>query len=102
MGDQWLLGTTQDGHITIDDDAAGHGWSIGLGGVSPHKVDLLSVLLHEIGHVIGQGDDTMGAWLAVGERVLPTAQADEMVWPLPASALGIIGTANAPIEAHFG
>ena len=102
MGDQWLLGITQDGHITIDDDAAGHGWSIGLGGVSPHKVDLLSVLLHEIGHVIGQGDDTMGAWLAVGERMLPTAQADEPVWPLPASALGIIGTANAPIEAHFG
>ena len=28
--------------VTIDDDAAGYGWSVRLGEVNPHKVDLLS------------------------------------------------------------
>jgi hypothetical protein len=43
------LGTT----ITIDADAAGWGWSLAPGVPSPGRMDLLSVLLHEVGHVLG-------------------------------------------------
>ena len=57
--------------VTIDDDAAGYGWSVGLGEVNPQKVDLLSALTHEFGHVLGYDHDVMDADLAVGEREMP-------------------------------
>ena len=57
--------------VTIDDDAAGYGWSLGLGEVNPHKVDLLSAVTHEFGHVLGFDHEVMDADLAVGERELP-------------------------------
>ena len=57
--------------VTIDDDAAGYGWSVRLGEVNPHKVDLLSAVTHEFGHVLGYDHDVMDADLAVGERELP-------------------------------
>ena len=57
--------------VTIDDDAAGYGWSVGLGEVNPHKVDLLSAVTHEFGHVLGYDHDVMDADLAVGEREMP-------------------------------
>jgi len=44
------LGTTDGSHVTIDDDAAGHGW--GGGGA----MDLLDVVMHELGHVAGLQD----------------------------------------------
>jgi autotransporter-associated beta strand protein len=45
----WASGST----VTLDIDAAGHGWSgLGLSG----SVDLLSVLGHELGHVLGLDD----------------------------------------------
>ena len=71
-GTGWLLGRFgSDGVITIDDDAADHGWSLGLGGVAHNKVDLFSVLVHEMGHVLGWSDEDMDNTLAVGERILP-------------------------------
>ncbi|MEM8790522.1 MAG: matrixin family metalloprotease [Pseudomonadota bacterium] len=58
------LGTTHRDRIVIDDDAAGHGWFIdetpaddaefasdGYGG--PDGMDLLTVTMHELGHVLG-------------------------------------------------
>jgi len=57
--------------ITFDDDAAGYGWSIGLGNVNPNRVDGLSALVHEYGHVLGYEHDVLGENLAVGERDLP-------------------------------
>jgi uncharacterized repeat protein (TIGR01451 family) len=70
--DQGLwLGAASGSLITIDDDAAEHGWSLGLGDVAQNKVDLFSVLVHEMGHVLGKTDEQMGASLAVGERMLP-------------------------------
>ena len=101
-GDDWMLGMEQDGHITIDNDAAGHGWSLGIGAVAPNKVDLFSVLVHEIGHVLGEGDDDMGAMLAVGERELPMSHDDASPLPLPATLFGVVGAAHAPTETHFG
>ncbi len=67
----WMLGASSGSLISIDDDAADHGWSLGLGDVAHHKVDLFSVLVHEMGHVLGKTDEEMGATLAVGERMLP-------------------------------
>ena len=89
------LGTT----ITVDIDAAGHGWFIGTAAGNyhkpgrpidqpsttaemalVHKMDLLTVVLHELGHVLGLPDDyadiesadLMNGWLASGVRRLPT------------------------------
>ena len=96
------LGYTEDGHISIDDDAAGHGWSLGIGGVARDKVDLFSVLVHEMGHVLGHSDDDMGAMIAVGERELPAGPVGDDDLPLPAALLGMVGVTNAA-EAHpFG
>jgi uncharacterized repeat protein (TIGR01451 family) len=67
----WWLGNSSGSLITIDDDAADHGWSLGLGDVAHNKVDLFSVLVHEMGHVLGKSDEDMGNTLAVGERMLP-------------------------------
>ena len=67
----WWLGASTGSLITIDDDAADHGWSLGLGAVAHNKVDLFSVLVHEMGHMLGKTDDDMGGTLAVGERKLP-------------------------------
>jgi len=67
----WWLGNSSGSLITIDDDAADHGWSLGLGDVAHNKVDLFSVLVHEMGHVLGKSDAEMGSTLAVGERMLP-------------------------------
>ena len=69
--------TSSSGIIWIDRDAAGYGWSIdgaaatnGQGGI-----DLLSVVSHELGHVLGfnhdQVDEVMAASLAPGVRRIP-------------------------------
>jgi hypothetical protein len=79
--------------IRIDDDAAGHGWFVdptprddaefatpGDKRVSG-RMDLLSVVAHELGHLVGLDDDhdkghaadVMGDTLAAGARRLPTA-----------------------------
>lgn len=39
--------------ITVDVDAAGWGWAVAPGAGDPHRLHLLSVLLHEIGHLLG-------------------------------------------------
>lgn len=90
--------------IALDTDAAGHGWYIdptpldnsdflptadptifkaAPGSAAEGKMDLLSVLLYEYGHVLGlehcaDARDFMAATLQPGERRLPTA--DELAW----------------------
>jgi hypothetical protein len=66
------LGTADnDSLITLDDDAAGHGWSASLGSVTLGEVDLFSAVTHEFGHILGYDHDLMGATLGIGERHLP-------------------------------
>jgi hypothetical protein len=71
-----LLGFESGSRIVIDDDAAGYGWSTGRH-VESGKIDLLTALSHELGHVLGltHGDavtePVMADTLAAGVRVLP-------------------------------
>ena len=71
--------------ILIDATAAGFGWDVGssvaiVGGRAINdRIDLLTVLMHEYGHVLGMADDDfddlMGETLAPGVRRLPTTDA---------------------------
>ncbi len=72
-----MLSMTDGTSITIDDDADGHGWSLGLGGVAAQKVDLFSALVHEMGHLLGYEHDVLDEDLAVGERFLPFSTDDD-------------------------
>jgi hypothetical protein len=90
-----ILGSTDNGTIWIDRDAAGHGWFIddtpeddaeyredGADGAlsalaasnAAGAMDLLSVVTHEIGHALGFDTHALlGDTLDAGERVLPAA-----------------------------
>lgn len=50
------LGQATRSLITIDDDADGYGWSL-YGTNSLGRMDLLTVVLHELGHVLGHDHD---------------------------------------------
>jgi hypothetical protein len=77
-----VLGLAMFGEVTIDDDAVGYGWYID-DLVDPYAtdtnivdVDLLTVMLHEYGHILGfahndiQGD-IMNPTLSLGQRKMP-------------------------------
>ena len=79
---QGYLGLTTPERILIDDDGVGLGWDTGRSGIwtldiwtSRPSYDLLTTVLHEMGHVLGQADDAdddlMGAILQPGERHVP-------------------------------
>ena len=68
------LGGSLGGTILIDGDAAGYGWNVDLESEIPasQSMDLLSVVLHELGHELGfDHDDDLAAMfetLAAGVR----------------------------------
>jgi hypothetical protein len=64
-GDQLGLAYTGSSAIQIDVDAAGRGWD---------QVDLLSVVTHEIGHLLGFDHDVLGESLLPGQRFMPVLQ----------------------------
>lgn len=85
-----LLGLTSGKTVWIDATAAGHGWFVDptprdnsefVGDVGPEGVDLLTVVLHELGHVAGLSDEdqssatdsVMSEMLGESRRLLPTA-----------------------------
>ncbi len=67
--DGGLVGWTAGKTITLDADAAGWGWSIVLTGPTPGKMDLLTVVEHELGHELGLPDDRRGGLM---DALLPT------------------------------
>lgn len=75
-----ILGFETPGLVTINQTAAGHAWSLASSGPVPAgRVDLLTVLEHELGHVLSLPDDAdptdlMDTTLGLGVRRSPTAQ----------------------------
>ncbi len=77
-----VLGLAMFGEVTIDDDAVGYGWFIDdledpyATDTNIVGVDLLTVMLHEYGHILGFAhndieDDIMNPTLSLGQRKLP-------------------------------
>jgi hypothetical protein len=102
------VGQTTANTITLDLDAAGHGWFIDAtpydnseflptsdpnvwvakpGSSADGKMDMLTVLLHEYGHVLGldhsaDANDLMGANLQPGVRHTIGTEVYEQIWSL--------------------
>jgi hypothetical protein len=94
-----ILGLETAGVIAINQTAARDNWYVGPGSPPTGRIDLLTVLEHELGHVIGLSDndqagDLMDETLATGARRSPT-RAD---LPLAAQAPSI-GMTTAAIDA---
>ena len=129
------LGTSSANGIQLDSDGAGFGWFIdrtpgddvefggtgtaltGLNGSAANRIDLLTVVLHELGHVIGLEDTYLSSnssnllygYINPGERRLPAAgQADGAVpgsvageaFALGATAIGTLAAGRA-VEIIF-
>jgi len=86
-----ILGVTIGNTILIDNDAAGYGWFIDptpaddsefAKGPKPKGMDLLTVVMHEMGHVIGLTDvsaarNSMSGSLDEGVRLVPTSSTSD-------------------------
>ncbi|MDF2733218.1 MAG: Mo-co oxidoreductase dimerization domain protein, partial [Desertimonas sp.] len=91
-----LAQTSPDGTtIVIDVDAAGWGWHIDPSSpVGAASIDLLSVLAHELGHVLGiehGASELMGEVIEPGRRDLPTFVVTTATATVPAT----VGVASA-------
>ena len=106
---------TEDGEprIQLDVSAAGHGWHIERDlSIQPgaEQIDLFSVLLHELGHLLGMehhgSDSVMSSVLATGERhslpFEPAGTLDSNQLETLVSGLDLFGQALPGIFSGFG
>ncbi|MCA8987078.1 MAG: cadherin-like domain-containing protein [Planctomycetaceae bacterium] len=105
-----LLGITLGNQIRIDDNGADFGWFIDstLGddveftnGSAVSQVDLLTVVMHEFGHVLGvshTADGLMGSSLALASRYNPTADLMESA----GASSGLIESLSVAVPAPGG
>jgi hypothetical protein len=87
-----VLGFQFGNEIVIDSDAAGYGYSTG-------RVNLLSVVKHELGHALGFDHDVLGENLALGPGALPPSGSPASTSPLVSSASP---TSSAPVSLDVG
>ena len=120
------LGYADGSTILLDNDAAGHGWFVDLSplksdefrmrldgkfqaattsGNALERIDLLTVVTHELGHVLGfdHGDASrltvMGETLDVGQRVLPDSLLSNR--NVTSSGMKVIDSSGAQTVAAF-
>jgi hypothetical protein len=123
LGPTGVLGLTPTGGsvVELDDNAAGRGWFVdptpgddaefptartptelsATTGPAAGRYDLLTVVMHELGHVLGQDDldpgavphDLLTATLGTGTRRLPTPADAAAPVPMPAAPLPSATTA---------
>ena len=80
------LATVSATTITVDPNAAGYGWDAdGDTTVTAGTIDLLTVLAHEVGHVVGfadlaPGGDLMAGEIAAGVQKLAADADGPYVW----------------------
>src|SRR5205814_9000588 len=76
-GNGWFVDTTAVGAAVFGARAAGHELRATPDSPAYGRMDLLTVLTHEMGHLLGfahdDGDDVMAETLAVGERRTPAS-----------------------------
>ena len=111
------LGLASQDLILIDRDAAGYGWfvdstplddrefEVGVGSPASGLVDLLSVVTHELGHLLGyghehDGQDVMGEYLPVGNRRLPAIDRKDEDWSahVDLALIDIAKTRHPPVN----
>jgi hypothetical protein len=102
------LGYEVPGQIWIDATAQGWGWSTG-STLTSGEMDLLTVVSHEVGHVLGYGDhaggsDIMTTTLDAGMRRLPEALSSNSVVAsavMPVDTVGSAGSLSAVAATAF-
>lgn len=105
--DPGVLGLADGAVITIDDDAAGAGWSRSLTDVAADQYDLLTVVGHEIGHALGFDDsdivsdfqDLMNHQLTVGVRHASLGDIDDFFGPAIFDVTGIGTPPTDPVSS---
>jgi hypothetical protein len=98
-----ILGLEAANVITINQTAAGYNWDANASRPAADRVDLLTVLEHELGHVIGLADnvqagDVMDTTIGLGVRRAPASEDVAAVVPVLSPAL-IGPVKNATVDA---
>ena len=87
--------------ITLDIDAAGWGWALSPLALTADRMDLASVLAHELGHVLGleHGTGVMTEMLAPGESLpAPESSTLSLATVHPANATTTLIAAHDPVH----